>query len=78
MHAEHIEVSLCTQPDPTYFCQPWPHVWPKSVEFRGVYKLTSICPRAFVGTNITYIGHAVEQLVVALCYKTEGRRFDSP
>ena len=52
MHAEHIEVSVCTQPDPTCFGQPWPHIWPKILEFRGVYKLTSICSCAFVGIYI--------------------------
>jgi hypothetical protein len=35
------------------------------------------CARYIMGPHIIYRGHAVAQLVEALCYKPKGRGFDS-
>ena len=43
-------------------------------------RLQQFSPRTFSGIYATYensVGHAVAQLVEALRYKSEGRRFDS-
>jgi len=49
----------------------------RSYSYRGV-KLTTLVPRLRIMRAVLSLrGHAVAQLVEALCYKSEGRGFDS-
>ena len=43
---------------------------------RAFYIPLGICAAVYSGWYIKQEGHAVAQLVEALCYKPEGRRFD--